>query len=282
MLYYDIFEHYDPLTGEMPKYHSNYFDWVARRAKKILHNRSSEEIENAYDMLAWLDGEHGYYALESEETRGKPLAEFPEHYRENFAEFSDGRDAIQFYIGDSDLSDFEDFPNATWAEYLSVIALGKIAEAHQCVIQSEEYRAKKPATTLEEQQDALRMCSLYLVEAVDAIALAEQYQDTPDTSKRSHKKHGTDFFKETGRKGGINKNKPFVPIRKKVLTIYDSEYAKKSISNANAAHRIWGRLTDEEQKIFKSQDPIKRLEKWIGRHLHINRNNVLSQNAVSF
>lgn len=253
MLWLDAFEHFDPKTGEMPVYFDGFFDFIAARARKILENRSAEEIYAAYDDIEWMYSEKGPFALELFEDQGVSPDSFPEHYSSGLAQYSVAYDFLRMIMEHFDISEQQSIANPTWAEYFAIIALAKIAEAHIQIRGSFRHSEK---LSHEKELRLQELCGFCLCEATDAAAIAEDFLRSEHKTKQT--------LSEIARKGGHQKNAPYNNLRRKIVHLYQAQY--QHLSARQAAKKILSALSPSERSILRSDDPEKRLEIWIGQH----------------
>ncbi|MDH5633990.1 MAG: hypothetical protein OEZ10_13505 [Gammaproteobacteria bacterium] len=254
MLLYEIFDYFDPKSGPMPDYFEDHFGFVAKRARTVLMSRNKEFILNAYDILEAMYDECGPWKMEALENDGQPDYELHKHYLEGDAQYSVAYDFVHMIIGEYDLVSEESLKHPTWPEMLAVIALAKIAEAHWNISQvsSEEQ-------DIGHELDAIDSCGILLSEATDAIAIAEGLQYTEDMIEHIDR---LDKLTSGPSRGGKKRAENYKPLRGYVISEWLERH--KNISVRQAAIKIWKTVPDDLKDLISTDDPEKRLEKWIG------------------
>ena len=117
------FEHFDPLTGELPDPYAVMFFEVVHRARSLLIGRTSEQITQAalvinriYRDPKFVDPMYQAFGQEPIKTRmfGQEIDAIPS--------FNDV-EALYQNIGNILLAEYQEFPNAQWYELFAVLAL---------------------------------------------------------------------------------------------------------------------------------------------------------------
>lgn len=169
MIYIDIFEHFDPITGLPPKLNERSFEFVLKLARKLLSSRTSDEIAGIYESLQLMYMERGPYALEMED-HSEGHYDFPDVYKEHLTHISPAYDVLKLIMNKVDLVE-EEYSDAEWYEYFAALALGKVAEACE-----EETHMNSTKTELH--------VTMTLGEATEAVLLAEYMHDKEKEIKK--------------------------------------------------------------------------------------------------
>jgi hypothetical protein len=244
MISADVFEHYTPLTEELPLDfpHSFFFNLVAVRARAILKSRADQDVRNALDSLIYMLEEGAKLEFEeSVKTVGDD------------AYVSTRANALRLYMDDFDISNQKLFVNATWPEYFAVLSLANIGMAA-------ELQGKIDKVTDEDNLDDIDNYLIstggqglidYLLEAFEAATAGQFLYDAENKARRVR-----------SRAGKIRANQ-YEPLKMFVIDRWRERYQDNS--NRNAARRIWGEAPGDLKGLIRTDDPIKRLEIWIGQ-----------------
>ena len=221
---------------------------IVHHAQEALKTRSNIELESAVEYLEWM--------LKKSEQKQR---------QDMFGTFRANPDQRIIYhsIQNNLLSLFEDFDiesnptfeQATPEDYFSLLALLRAYEAietHDKQVKYENLKSPPPPYEFCKETSENAFNTL-LGEAVSLIA----FIDGMKFEKLKKKKSGS--------KGGKKKNKQYIDLRLKVITLYEEKYI--TYSNRKAAMIIEAEMRDEVDKTLDTDDPAKQIEKWIGRHL---------------
>lgn len=238
---------FDLLTGELPAELRPYFGDQVRRARKILKDRTEEEVEYALDSLEWMlkSGMQTLFAnaiIEEEE--------FPE------GRFINNAKALKYLDQEYDISDQADFPDATWAEYFAILTLSYIPELMILEKYSPPIKPESPigrAVFEYIQRHGGDMRTQWALETMEAICYAEQLQ------------HITGSASNYGSIGGNKRAAKYNDIKQKVIDLYLAKYTARS--NRDAARIIYKIMKEEIDAVLNNDDPVKRIEIWIGKHV---------------
>ncbi|MEW8295452.1 MAG: hypothetical protein AB2651_21390 [Candidatus Thiodiazotropha sp.] len=244
MISTDAFDKYTPLTEELPQDfpHSFFFNLVAVRARALLKSRTDLDVRNAFDSLI--------YILEE----GEKL-----EFEQSVKAVDDGdyvltqANALRLYMDDFDISDQELFTNATWSEYFAVLSLANIGMAVELQWNIDKKVYKNNLNDLDKYLISTGGQNLidYLLEAFEAATAGQFLYDAENKARKSRSQ------------GGKIKARNYEPLKKFVLDHWRDSYQDRS--NRNAATRIWNETPDNLKSLLHTDDPIKRLEKWIGQ-----------------
>ncbi|MCU7933224.1 MAG: hypothetical protein KZQ90_20720 [Candidatus Thiodiazotropha sp. (ex Codakia rugifera)] len=244
MISTDAFDNFTPLIEELPLGFPNsfFFNLVAVRARALLKNRTDRDVRNAFDSLVCMLEEGA--KLEYEESV-KSVDE--DDYVLTQA------NALRLYMDDFEISDQKLFKNATWPEYFAVLSLASIGMAVQ--LQNEidkmtnEVNSDDPGDLLIHTggQNLID----YLLEAFEAATAGQFIYESDNKIRKSRSQ------------GGKIKAKKYEPLKIFVLDRWRESYQKHS--NRNAATRIWDETPENLKSLIRTDEPVKRLEMWIGQ-----------------
>lgn len=251
----DAFDYlHDPLPPEL---HWLFGDQT-QRARQLLQQRTSAELDYAFDSLEWLlqEGHHHFYSDLLAGAYG-PSA------------FLNRAKALRAFAPRFDLLDQPAFPQATWPEYFAALALACLGEQLHALAQPTALPAdlaKRVATDPLPQLRAQAQQATAL-EAMEAICLAEQLQMESQLLEQIEATSTAtlEVFRKTGQQGGKRRTAPFNALREKLLTHYDQHLTERS--NREAAKRLYNLFTDEVDAVMSGDDPAHQIAKWIGNHL---------------
>ncbi|MCG8089149.1 MAG: hypothetical protein JAY62_05300 [Candidatus Thiodiazotropha endolucinida] len=237
MISAEAFDKYTPLTEELPLDfpHSFFFNMVAVRARALLKSRTDQDVRNAFDSLI--------YMLEE----GAKL-EFEASVKAVDGDYVlTQANALRLYMDDFDISDQKLFVNATWPEYFAVLSLANIGMAAE---QQSEIDTNLISTGGQGLMD-------YLLEAFEAATAGQILYDSENRAR-----------KVRSQAGKIRANR-YEPLKMFVIDRWREDY--QGHSNRNAARRIWDEAPDDLKSLIRTDDPIKRLEIWIGQEKRRNK-----------
>jgi len=248
---YNYQDDFDFVSGTLPEALFNLWDQL-ERAQAILKGRNNYQISQALESLDWMfrRGDELLFkeALASEREQGTFVSRVK---------------SLSCLVDHINISDIDDFPEPSWADYFATLTIACAVEAL--------WSYNNPSKDL--PPDIAKMVPNYhaiqehhqtevVLEAMDAVGHAERYFALDEAEKGNKKRR-----QENGRKGGIQRMnmRPFVAVRTRVISIYQERYTQ--LSNRKAARLIWKHdLTEDEKAIFETDDPQNRLERWIGNH----------------
>lgn len=262
------FEHFEPLTGELPEPYAPMFFEVVHRARTLLKERTSEQIKQAAAMLNRIYRASSfvdplYQALEQEPIKTKMSGqEF-----DVIPSFNDV-EALYQNIGNITLAEYSGLPDARWYELFAVLTLSyteKVcSELHNQATWPPNHFLPKPSDT--QINEFVQEC---LGLARQAITYAEMLKHQTEQRQRASAKH----------------HQPSNELKAEVLKLHKEKYTNRS--NRDAARRILrdliqlkkvkhdeeiGQLYFEDQLVLQTDDPEHRFEIWIGQAKSPKRN----------
>jgi len=222
------------------------------RTRKILKSRTRMEIEYGIESLSWMlqEGSKLLFNDSIEALKTKDMY------------FTNRVKALRLLQTNIDLSNQENFPNATWADYFALLSLISIVESYYYINQNLEADDTRIGKLITEGRkiSVNNLIIDYAIESMDAISHAEgllsSYQIESQASSIA--------AKEMGKKGLKIKAQRFNDIKQKVLALYLDRYNRRS--NRDAAKRIYTDLQNEIDYVSSSDEPEKLIEKWIGQY----------------
>lgn len=262
------FEHFDPLTGELPDPYAVMFCEVVHRARSLLIGRTSEQLTQAalvinriYHDPKFVDPMYQAFREEPIKTRmfGQEI--------DAILSFTDV-EALYQNIGNTLLTEYHEFPDAHWYELFAVLALSyaeKVcSELHNQATWPSNHFLPKPTDS-----QINDFAQEYLGLAKQAIAYAETLKHQANTEKR--------LSSEQTRHAATIRHTPSKKLKAAVLALHQEKYTNRS--NRDSASRILKDLItlrkvthDEEthqlyfenQLVLQTDDPEHRFEIWIG------------------
>jgi hypothetical protein len=243
MISADAFDKYTPLTEELPLDfpHSFLFNIVAVRARVLLKNRTYQDVRNALDSLIYMLEEGA--KLEFKES----VKAVDDDYVLTHA------NALRLYMDDFDISEQELFANATWPEYFAVLSLANIGMAAEFQSKIDKIGGEDNVNEIDRHLISTGGQNLidYLLEAFEAATAGQFLYDSENKVRKSRSQ------------GGKIKARYYEPLKMFVINRWRESYQDRS--NRNAATRIWDETPDNLKSLLHTDDPIKRLEIWIGQ-----------------
>ena len=254
------FSLYDPFDGEV-SFLSDGFEHVAKRARKILINRTREQIYNAAEIYNWINSHEtlsdyrweklGKKAIAIDE--GKSTKEFDEHH------YWTETDDLVYASSSFDISNYDEFPNAKWEELFAVMSLGFIADA------LDNYNHSVGQNDPQFEASFIENFAYYLLGAMDAVCTAEQIQmknqlenDIEIKTNESVKEK----LRLNGQKGAIKKNAQTNALKKECFHYY-LKLKNEGISKRQAAHDFYEYLPTERKRLLAPTNAIRTLAEGI-------------------
>ena len=148
---------------------------------------------------------------------------------------------------------------ARWADYFAALTIAYAGEALYAAKEEPLLREKFPEAFRTQPPNTVSNIGWGLaLEAMDAVCFAEAIASetsalrvpVPDAAAR-------------GRRGGLIRAAKYSDLNDKVINLYKTKY-QTSPSNRQAARCILSELSKDDLSVLNTDDPQKRLEKWIG------------------
>jgi hypothetical protein len=184
------FQNFHPLNGELTSEFTEFCGDIVFRARALLIHRSEKEIFAAIEIINWMNDQSPAPAREKDEVyleinkvfekdeHGKPLK-----LEGNIHNWLTRRDvysityALKERQSKYDITEDESFPNGTWADFFSVMALALIDQASFSYTSTPRGPYKNSeANFLFRDLANCANSAQYLIEAMDAVATAEGIQ----------------------------------------------------------------------------------------------------------
>jgi len=236
-----LLDKFDPLTGDGPENHNTHSKIIIRRAKKILKNRTREEISHINKVSAYIINEH--YSG-SDDSNSEALLMCTEKY----------------------ILDDEETPNLKWSEVFSVQALLFISillSAEQRVLITEENIDK---ISLQSYFFDSIACTLML-EAMESIGYAKMFEALEKKEledKESIEKITQNKISLKSRKAAIAKHAKSSSLKKEFIDFYLSDDFP---SKSRAADIFLCQLDADKSKILKTSNAKRTLTDALSKHL---------------
>jgi hypothetical protein len=260
------FQHFDPLTGELPDPYGIMFFKEVHRARNLLKGRTSEEIKQTALVINQIQRDPKfvdpmYQELEQAPVKVPTLGEDVEGFL-----LSDDVEALYNNIGNILLTEYQEFPYAQWYELFAVLSLSYVEKV------CNELHAQAERTL---DGPALQNPELFIKNVADeCLGLARQaraYAESLFKQETTVKRIISDQKRKAINKRYADKTGPF---KEEALRLYEKKYSQ--CSNREAASRVLKELTMtgavrvEPHTVFFGSDaalhtdePEKRIEKWI-------------------
>lgn len=224
-------EDFDFFNDSLPENNLSFaFGDQLNRVRTLLKNRSRSQVNYIIESLDWVlqEGDKVLFKTINAQLEDET--------------FVNRVKALKCYAKAFDITDQENLPNATWVDYFATLSLVTILEALH------------PDNFSEPFQDYA-----HPMEAMEAICIAESYNELATHKKTLLKKHG--------QSGGLKRSSKFNALMNKVLIAYKEDPEIQSLSNRKASYAIYaGYLKDEIDKILNTDEPEKRIEIWLGKY----------------
>jgi hypothetical protein len=229
---------FDLKTGTLPGGLYFTFGDQLQRARALFTKRTQEEIRYAFESIDWLLRKGSDWHLDEAIAAADHKPVFVNRVK-----------ALRCPVDRVDLSGQADFPGATWSEYFAALVLATVVEALYEHIDGAQHL---PAGLSHDPAKLAPILNDLATEAIDAVSYAEGLSMRDKVMQQDRMERGR------------NRAKPFNDLKRKLLTIYCENYQNRS--NRDAAKRIWeNQLTEEDRATLTADDPVHRLEIWIGQ-----------------
>lgn len=276
------FKHFDPLEGKLPDRYDYLFAELINRARKLISNRSYDEIHAAAKILSEIHLAEGYKNPLSEELKQPTVSTMLDGKETELVVASNEVEALHKNIGHLSLMQYTDFPAAEWHELFAVLALSYMEKIFSAVHSKDNWQAmieskwlpgiKQPnpfPKPTDEMIDLFANENLFLTQ--QAITFAETLHGQQQMLKDLRAQESSDAAKK--RHQNLSGT-----LKAIVIDTYHQNY--QSRSNREAARRIFSDLIkngvisyDEisckvlhNSKVsLQTDDPEKRFEIWIGQ-----------------
>lgn len=277
------FRHFDPLTGKLPESYDWMFTEIAYRARKLLTNRSSDEINAAAKFLTAIHRQPGYVNPHWEELKQEGIPTVINGQVVELIAASNEVETIYKNVSNVSIADCEGFINAEWHELFAIVSLSYLENICAAVHAQQTWepyweskwlpghKSPNPFPQLTDSDIKLK-ANDWLVLAHQAISFADalKNQEAYISQSRSAEKSraAKKKYKETSE-----------PLKQAVLKLYQEKYTHRS--NRHAAFGILHELEKTGQVDFNRQtkvvmfngknalltdDPEHRFEVWIGNY----------------
>lgn len=233
-------EKFDLINGTLSGTHHFLFGDQMERAQAVFEGRTNEQAAYAIESLDWMLREGSLHLFK----QTMEVLNTKEHH------FISRVKALRAFMPHFEIADQSQLPNASWADYFAALTLAYVTEAL--------YAADKPAydgEPIEEHMNDIDWESA--LEAMDAACCAEQLLSETKLKNRQPRTSA-----ESGSLGGKIRASKYSNIKNKVFKLYENKYHTRP-SNRDAAKRILNDLSDDDLSVLRTDDKLKRIEKWI-------------------
>lgn len=252
------FEKFDPLKGELPDYLSHNGNKAIDNARLILKDRTTEEIYAGQEIIAYL--------LTSDYMQKYRWNELDEKYINNIKQEEKPTYSCSFAedllicMKELDVSDYDEFKDATWSELFAVLALGLIADAMEnfTVHQMHPHEAMKETFSYESIGDGI-------IEATECIAIAiglNKYDNTLEELKMQALQKEKKKQSLQGLKGAIKRHSPVNELKRECYEYFIS-HNDKDIKKREAASEYYEALPNERKRLLAPTNAIRTLAEGI-------------------
>jgi len=243
------FDNFSPLNEEIDTStpYGFHVEMIAIRARKLLANRTNEQLKESLDTLSWILEEGTKI-----EERAADEALSDESDRDTYVITS--TNALRSYMPLFDIKDQATFPEAQWPEYFALLSLAYIGLA---LDDSGDEEMKQLVTsigvdpsTVDTQRENNRL--EYLLSAAEAISTAEALHQLQIDKQKIHAR------------GGQRRAAKYAALKTFVIDEWTKKY--QQLSNRQAGKKIWKTLPDDLKGLLTTDEPWHRFATWIGQH----------------
>lgn len=243
------FSHFDPLNGEPPEYICSKAKIQLYQARKILKNRTNEEIYSGAEIISWLSShddisEHNWSELMYE---ANALDNDEEYESETDIYSCPYANDLLLSMKILDISDYEEFNNATWPELFAILALGMIANGY------ENFNYRKEQYNQEAHDSyAFKILGNSFIDATECIGIAKYIMNL-DILRKEFKEDALSEIKEKqslqGKEDSIKRHSKVNKLKRECYKYYYS-LKKSGISKRQAAHDFYEALPPERKRLL--------------------------------
>ncbi len=216
------------------------------RARRLLANRDYSEVKHAAAAIDWIYASLSLADEEKAAAWGLPPLLFDEghHYVADEMEMQGAflAEIIMEFRDGFGLSDYEDFPGGTWAEYLAVIALGFVGLALDHLEGATSLGAETPYVHSDWRgvTDAVAEASAAIIYA----DLLEEHASVSFMKDESRKQREKQIIRLQTQKAAIARHRGAARIKQSFIDFFR---AATFPSKAEAARHFFAGLSNEEQ-----------------------------------
>jgi len=256
------FSHFDPLKGELPDYTCSKARAKVEEARYILRNRSNKEIYSGAEIISWLSqhevvSEHNWSELLKD---AKALDNGEDYERDNIG--SSCYDAKNLLTGmvTLDISEYDEFKNATWPELFAIIALGKFADACENTNYRNQFYDKDTNKIL-----AYGYFGNASVDATECLCIAKNIMNQDKIRSEIEDDISNNIKKKQslhGKEGSIKRHAKVNQLKRDCFEYFRSVKENK-VSKRQAAHDFFESLPHERKYLLAPTNAVRTLAEGI-------------------
>ena len=148
-------------------------------------------------------------------------------------------------------------PGKDWPERFGLLALLHVAEALQ-IWRDHDMPWDEPPDKIPFGLAGRVAGAQECVELAERVQIIDGYEGKLARGEDHH-------VRERARKGGKARHRATDDLRKFLMSIHDYDSLGER-SARNAAHRLYEKYKKEIDTVLSTDDPVKRIEKWVGAH----------------
>lgn len=232
---------FDVLSQPILNYPFPQLSEITLRAKKLISTRSTEEINNAADIIDYMIE----YYFDIEETKGIELSDEQYEKKINTRDTISDLSALQHSINWFDLND-QNFRNGKDFEFFAILALWLVSDSLDWLnlinggtkyIPLRIYSLNNENFVIDSTQkiEQVRLAGIMCIDAMNSVCHAEMLA----TSDIIADEKSTRNLSLRGLKGSHEKNKKFIPLKELAHKLYQE---KKWASPRQAAKSIYPKI----------------------------------------
>ena len=270
MRYFPAIKLNESLIGKVPSYFSQHSKHISKRALKILNKRSQLEIKHAAKIINLIRGnktlEIYTKAAEMKSEGSLPLEADYENYDK--LRIPTPAQLLIKELNRYNIKDHKEFPNATYAEYLSVLALILIGQAieNEKFVKNKNYQTNSmeyfqkygvfiagPNWTLIKGNNSkaneitlLKLNGALVINAMESICLSEELKKIPHSKELIDSK-AKDKISISNQAAAIKRHEPGNKLKIEFIEYF---YSNQPISMNKAAMYFAESLKGKKALIF--------------------------------
>ena len=252
-MYAYSFENFDPKEGHCAEYFGSQYTDIVDRARKILEDRTREEIIAAAGLIDWITHQDTVERALAELT---PMAEALDRGEDDFEgpPFPPAQ-RLAYYLNMVNLDELEEFPNGSWAEYLAVLALALVADA------CEEQAYLKEERESEFDRVFWSQMGYFAIEAIEAVTMAECFARSgrlpaPPSIEHATKKR----ISQQAARAARRRFEPVNRLKQDFINWYRENEGNGAFhSRAQAADIFYRRLPEDTRRLLRPSNAVRTL-----------------------
>ncbi len=249
MHYFPGFNLNNSLIGAIPSWFSQHFKYISKRALKILKNRSKKEIQFAALTINWIrENKSRNIFLKAAKKKNEDDLIFDADF-ENYEKLRipTPTQLLIMELNKFDIKDDKSFPNATYSEYLSILALMLIGQAieNELIINGKKNKSK--------EIELLKFNGALATNAMEAICLSEELKKTPHPQELIESSAKEKLSRKCQTAANI-KHKPKTKIKIKFIKFFNSQ---EFPSIAEAVRKFIKTLPQKEKSLLHKSPEVR-------------------------